>query len=396
MTPRPWRMAISIQAFALQGGYAGVRVMFGYKALEFGNDALFLGLMATTFALPGLLAAVPIGHLLSRFSANAVTAIGSSVFATGIVLAVGAPTRLVLAIASVLAGLGHIAASIAQQTLVAQRTPPGRSDNDFGILATAASAGQLVGPPLIAGVAVLAATLGVSVADQNAVGLLATLVWVIGAIIPSWHLRLPRGESSRPSSERAESLMQGFSLARKPGVWRALVVSAAVLVTMDITYAFVPAWAQANGIGIGIVGWLFAVRAAVSVASRVGLGWSVVRLGRKLLLVLALSAGAVAMILLPFADTVGAFFAMAALGLTLGLPQPLTMSWIVALVRPRQVGAAMGLRMGSNRLAQVTIPLVIGATSGGGAVASVFWLTAGFLAAAVAISAGSDPDQKRT
>ena len=40
--------------------------MVGYRALELGGDAPFLGLLAAAFSLPALLAAVPAGRLTDR------------------------------------------------------------------------------------------------------------------------------------------------------------------------------------------------------------------------------------------------------------------------------------------------------------------------------------------
>ena len=58
---------------------------------------------------------------------------------------------------------------------------------------------------------------------------------------------------------------------KTPGLWRSLVVSGAVLVTVDLMYAFVPVWATQENISATAVGLLLALRAAVSVLSRLGL-----------------------------------------------------------------------------------------------------------------------------
>ena len=55
------------------------------------------------------------------------------------------------------------------------------------------------------------------------------------------------------------------SVLKAPGLWRSLVVSGAVLVTVDLMYAFVPVWATQQNVSAAVVGMLLALRAAVSV-----------------------------------------------------------------------------------------------------------------------------------
>jgi hypothetical protein len=81
---------------------------------------------------------------------------------------------------------------------------------------------------------------------------------------------------------------------------------------------------------------------------------------------------------------------MIGLGLGLGIPQPLTMSWVVALTKPSLHGAALGLRMTVNQLAQIGLPLGVGAVAAPLGVVGIFWANAAILAGAIAIVAGSE------
>ena len=75
---------------------------------------------------------------------------------------------------------------------------------------------------------------------------------------------------------------------KTPGMWRSLAVSGAVLVTVDLMYAFVPVWATEQNISATAVGLLLALRAAVSVLSRLGLMRLINRFGRKALLLVSI------------------------------------------------------------------------------------------------------------
>jgi hypothetical protein len=81
---------------------------------------------------------------------------------------------------------------------------------------------------------------------------------------------------------------------------------------------------------------------------------------------------------------------MAVAGMTLGVCQPMTMSWVAARATASARGTAMSLRLLGNRVGQVIIPLAAGSVA-------VATGTAGVLAAAgltVAISAAVVASQR--
>ena len=81
---------------------------------------------------------------------------------------------------------------------------------------------------------------------------------------------------------------------------------------------------------------------------------------------------------------------MLGLGLCLGLPQPLTMAWVAAIVSPTLQGVALGLRLTVNRAAQVSLPLVAASLVGSVGVMGIFWFNAALLIGAVIVAGGSD------
>jgi MFS family permease len=161
---------------------------------------------------------------------------------------------------------------------------------------------------------------------------------------------------------------------------------------MDLVYAFVPVWATENNVDVVAVGWLLALRALVSVLSRFGLSKLVDRFGRKVLLLIAMSVGVASLVALPFSNEYSAIAVMIGLGVCLGLPQPLTLAWVVGITQSRDHGAALGLRMTGNRLAQVSIPVAVSAFAAPVGVAGIFWANALLLTVAAALVARSNPD----
>ena len=70
---------------------------------------------------------------------------------------------------------------------------------------------------------------------------------------------------------------------------------------------------------------------------------------------------------------------MALAGLGLGLGQPISIVLVAVAAPRRSLGYAMSLRLVGNRLGQLTIPAVIGATAGSAGVAAIFLTVAGML-----------------
>lgn len=383
MRPSAWGSALSLQSAVVHAASVGIRVMIGYRAIANGADPIFLGVLAASFSLPALLASLSVGRLSDRVGGSILTLGGGILMVGGMLAMALLPGLPILVVTSAVVGLGHLFSMVGQQTLVAHRAAGGASEGGFGNLSAAASIGQLVGPPLVTTVA----TLGALHAGRpdTTVGIFVCLA--LAALgLPTYFVLRSTDVGRRTlvrSAERPNSSAR--AVLATPGLWRALVVSGAVLATSDLIYAFLPVLATETGISAVAVGWLLALRAGVSVCSRFGLANLISRFGRRVLLLVSILAGAAGLIALPVAGLPGAIIAMVALGITLGLPQPLTMAWVVNVSNPALHGAALGLRISANRLAQVTLPLAVSTLAAPLGVAGIFWANAVLLAVAATI-----------
>lgn len=382
-----WRWALGQQTVLVQASWTGVRLMIGYRALSLGADPVILGALATAFALPALAVAVPAGRWSDR-SGGPVVALAGLVLAaagTGWAAVTGGLPALVAAAGVI--GLGQIVVMIGQQTFVAHVSRGGDSDAAFGTLTVAASVGQLIGPPLVT---VASSPTATGVAPNTTIGLVACAVALVLGM-PA-HAALRRLDAPRTEGRTESGHVDPVGdLLRTPQMWRSLVVSGTVLVSLDVMYAFVPVWANDHGVGATAVGALLALRAAVTIVSRFGLSRMVHRFGRRTLITASMGAAVVGLIALPFTNAGGAVAVMVALGVGLGVPQPLTMSWVTSLTRAESHGTALGMRLTSNRLAQVSVPLAIGALAGPFGLVGIFWANAMMLVGAMGIMATTRP-----
>ncbi len=371
-------MWLFVQVGFVHASYSVVRPMVSYRALDLGAGSAEIGALAASFAVLPLLLAFAVGRRADTLGPARLLAAGSGLLAVGCVAALLAPSLVVLILAAAGLGLAQLLAMVGQQTTVARAAGVDR-DHGFGSLTAAASIGQMVGPPLALSLAGWAATRGLS---ESSVGLgvaavLAACALALLAQRRASPVREEEGVAERTTSRRAFS-----ELIRTDGMWQAMVASGTVLAALDLLMAFLPAWAEERGISVATVGWLLAVRALVSVLSRVAVVRLIAVLSRRWTFVGSLLMGVAGLALLPFVDVAGAVLVMCLLGVGLGLAQPLTLSWVSALSAPNVRGAAIGLRLTANRFAQTVLPPAIGLAVADSGSTGVFLGCAAVLAAA--------------
>jgi len=357
-----------------------------YRALELDVSAEWLGVLGASFAFFPLLVAIPSGRAVDRLGERRVMVAGGVlVLLAGLLFTFAAGTVLGVVVASMVLGLGHLGSVVAQQALVANRTPLGQYDAAFGRYTFATSAGQAVGPGLI-----LLFGGRETIPDTDAIFtwslLPAAALLVLAVVLPV---------SARRPSQDADTSGGVRELVRRPGMVRSLAVSCVVLAAVDISLVYIPALGAEQGIASGAIGLLLALRAGTSMLSRLFLGRIVAAAGRRTTLVSSIAVSAVAMLLVPIPQPLWQLsLAVALLGLGLGAGQPLTMSWLAEATPPGLRGRAMSLRLTGNRIGQVLLPSAAGFLAVGAGAGGVLVITSAGLAA-VGLAARSIPQPGR-
>jgi MFS family permease len=381
-----WRLPLAVQAAALQATSLSARLLIGYRALELHASPAILGLIAATYAAPAVLIAFSAGRAADTAGGTKLTAIGIVAAVVGTVLAALSTELPWLMLGAIVLGAGTLLTIVGQQSFVASQAA-GRPDAAFGLLTSAMLVGQMIGPPVTAWISTSIA--GAAPDRPDTTFGLIVCAGITLAVLPvnRW---LSRAKKLTPMPSQGTRQASMVSIVRIPGMWRALLVSGVTLTSLDLLVAFLPVWATENGVGVTTVGWLMAVRAAVTVVSRIGLGRLVSAFGRKPLLLTALTLAVGGLTTIALTGLVGAAFAMLALGIGLGLPQPLTMSWVIERADPANRGAALGLRMTCNRILQIGVPAAVGVAAAPFGSAVIFLVGAGLLGAmgAVVVTAG--------
>jgi MFS family permease len=368
-----------VQVALLHAAYSVVRPMISYRALELGASTAVLGALAATFAVLPLFLAFAVGRRADVVGPRRLLVTGSLLLVVGSVAALLAPGLLVLVLAGAALGLAHLLDVVGQQTVVARLDSATDRDRGFGAMTAWASVGQAVGPAVAL---TLAGWLATGRWSESVIGL--GVAALIAAVAVPFCLRgaRPAAGERRPAAERTSSGTALGVLIRTDGMWQALLTSGIVFAALDLLLAYLPAWAEERGISVAVVGWLLGLRAVVSLVARALTVWLIDRFTRRWAFVGSLLCGVAGLAALPFVGVTGAAVVMVLLGIGLGLAMPLTMSWVSALSAPEFRGAAIGLRVTANRLAQTVVPPAIGAAAAGAGSSGVFLASATVLAAA--------------
>jgi MFS family permease len=379
-----WLARVLAGVVLTQAGLYLARPVTSYRALALGADARAVGLITAAFALVPLVVAVPLGRASDRWRPGYLLTGGIALAAVASALLGLAGSLAGLALASAVLGLGHLALTLAGQSLIARQSDDALHDRDFGLYAAAASLGQLIGPAL-AGLALTSAGAG-SLEDATTLGFLLAAGLMALALPTSLRADLHR-RVGRPEAGVARRTLRAGELIGARGVPAGMFASLAILATVDVLTAYLPVLGEQRGIGPGVVGALLSLRAATSILSRVLIPWMVGRLGRVRLLAASAAGSALLTAALPLSSSTAVLgVLLAAAGFLLGIGQPLTMSMVVHAVPDDARGTALAIRLTGNRFGQVATPAAAGLVAGGAGVSAAFWLLGGLLGlAAVAV-----------
>lgn len=360
-----------------------VRPTASYKTLELGGTAASVGIVAASYAVLSALAAVPLGRSIDRRGSRSFVVGGIVLLAGGAVLSGLAPSVAVLAVAQSFLGLGQISAAIAFQTITAHDHADDR-DRGFARLTVAASIGQLLGPAAAGGLLERSAGGGsaawLASGTATVFGIAAAVA--LASVAVAWRTGSGPATVEPAGTGRQSARTPVRSIVRRPGMLQALITSITVLTALDLLIAYLPVLGEARGIGPGSVGILLSLRAAAGLASRVSMSVLIRWLGRRRLLLGAMTAAGISMLVVALSPLVwGIGAAIAMVGFGLGLGSPMTMAWVSERAPANGRGTALAVRMTGNRVGQVLVPAAVGGLAAVLGPGAVFITLAGTLLA---------------
>ena len=349
--------AIVAHAFFMQTALAIVRPTTSYLALEMDVSVALLGLVVASFSLLPVFLAVWVGRRLDAGYETPVLLVSAAcMLAAGAGLLWATPNLQMLLLWNAVLGLGHLGGILGEQAQLSAYDKA-KLDRSFGLYTMTVAVGQALAPLFMG-------ALGGDAVHPDTTLLLGA--YLAGAVVVlATAFGMLRGRPPRRHGDRPAAATMREALAVEPRKRRVLTGSILfgmmVLCAMDLVQVYLPALAVERGISVGVVGMLLALRAAATVVSRFGLDRLVARFGRGRLLLVSSCGSAVllALVAVPLpAAALGVL--MFAIGLVMGVGQPLGMTLVSLYAEPGTRGTWIGLRMTGNRLGQAVIPATVG------------------------------------
>lgn len=336
-----------------------------YQALDLGTSPVVIGLIGAVFAVVPLVVAVPFGTLTDRTGEKPLLVAGAAgILGSAVLLVLLGGSVAGLLVGNAVLGAGHLAANIANQAYLANRAGA-RLDRWFGTYSFMASIGQVVGP-----LAILAGGGSEVIPETRPMFVIGVGV---GALVLLICLSLEDDRPTGSSPRSRDAQLGSLALLRLPGMRRAVLSSGIMVTAIDLSVIYLPVLGAGRGLSAGTVSALLATRALASTMSRFGYSRVIARLGRRRLLLMSSALASVSLLAVALPLPTWAMIGVVAMmGLGLGLNMPLTMAWVTAVSPPGSRGHAIALRIGANRLGQVTFPTVLGVAAASFGAAAVF------------------------
>jgi MFS family permease len=361
-----------------------MRITTSYRAIELGLPVLWLGLIATGFAIIPAFTALQVGRWIDRGNDAKAIWLGSSlVFVACIGFWAWPQSATHLLVLSVLLGFGHMFCMAGHQMLAVRSGGTRSRETALGYYMVAASIGQGFGPFVVGWLGGTAAV--PPTGKLFAIGLLAAAVSALVALL----IRPNREQARRHDPGDFIPIAQLLKLRGFPAV----MVSSVVTVTaLDLLVIYLPALGADRHIESHHIGFLLTVRSVASLVSRVFYARLIFAIGRMPLTLASMLGSAAGFLVLAIPLPLPAMYAvLAVLGFSMGIASTLTISSVVYLAPAEACGTALTLRMTGNRVGQIVFPAAAGLLAAATGVAGILLALGVGLAASGVAAAMSQP-----
>jgi MFS family permease len=362
-----------------------IRITTSYRAIELGLPVLWLGLIATGFAIVPVFTALQVGRWIDRGNDAKATRLGAGLVLVACVGFWAWPRSAMHLLAfTVLLGFGHMFCMAGHQMLAVRSGGVHSRETALGYYMVAASIGQGLGPFVVGwlgGAAALPPT-----GHLFAIGLAAAAAGMIVALM------------IRPASVPARHHDAGefVPISRLIALrgFPAVMVSSVVTVTaLDLLVIYLPALGAERQIDSSDIGLLLAARSVASLVSRVFYARLIFAVGRAPLTLVSMLGSAAGFLVLAAPLSLPAMYAvLVALGFAMGIASTLTLSGVMFLAPPGACGTALTLRMTGNRVGQIVFPALAGAVAAATGVTGILLaLGLGLAASGMAVAISQPP-----
>jgi MFS family permease len=347
-----------------------IRITTSYRAIELGLPVLWLGIIATGFAVVPAVMALQVGRWIDRGNDAKATWIGAALV---LVACIGfwlwPSSAMHLLAFTVLLGFGHMFAMAGHQMLAVRAGRVRSRESSLGYYMVAASIGQGLGPFVVGwlgGSAALPPTGQLFTIGLGAAGLSLAVALLI------------RPDPAMPGKHQTGDLVPIKDLLRLRGFPAIMISSIVTITAQDLLVIYLPLLGAERHIDANNIGLLLTARSAAALISRTFYARLIFSIGRMPLTLVSMLGSAAGFLVLAIPLALPAMYVvLILLGFAMGIASTLTLSGVMYLAPPEACGTALTLRMTGNRVGQIVFPALAGVVAAATGVAGIL-LALGF------------------
>jgi MFS family permease len=364
-----------------------LRITTSYRALELGLPLVWLGIIATGFAIIPAFTALQVGRWIDRGNDARAIWLGSALVCVACIGFWAWPSSAMHLLGySVLLGFGHMFCMAGHQMLAVRSGSARSRESVLGYYMVAASIGQGAGPFVVG-------WLGGSAAVPPT-GQLFAIALILAAASVAVAL-LVRPVPARARTHDPGDFVPIRELLKLRGFAAVMVSSVVTVTSLDLLVIYLPALGTERQIDSSHIGLLLAARSVAALISRLFYSRLIFSIGRAPLTLVSMLASAAGFLALAIPLSLPAMYGVLVfLGFAMGIASTLTISGVVHLAPAKATGTALTLRMTGNRVGQIAFPalagLVAAATGVGGILLA---LGVGLAASGIAVAMRQPPPQ---
>jgi len=357
-----------------------IRITTSYRAIELGLPVLWLGIIATGFAVVPALLALQVGRWIDRGNDAKAAWVGASfmlIACIGFWLWSHSPIQLMAF--TVLLGFGHMFAMAGHQMLAVRAGRVRSRESALGHYMVAASLGQGLGPFVVGW---LGGSAAVPPTDRLfTIGLATAGVSLVVAL-------LIRPDRAKPHQHKSGGTVPIRDLLKLRGFVSVMLSSVVTITALDLLVIYLPVLGAERHIDANNIGLLLTVRSVASLVSRTFYARLILGMGRMPLTLVSMLGSAAGFLVLAIPLALPAMYVvLILLGFAMGIASTLTLSGVMFLAPPEACGTALTLRMTGNRIGQIVFPALAGVVAAATGVAGIlFALGLGLAASGMAVA----------
>jgi MFS family permease len=330
--------------------YMSSRLLMSLYAIELGASAAAIGVLIGLYGLGPLLLSVHAGKVSDRVGTYRPILLGAAGIALGLLLPYWMPVLPMLYVSALVMGSGLVYINIALQHLVASMGTPEERTRNVSLQSLAIALGAMVGPFLV----------GLSIDHNGHVPTYLYLSLIVALSCLGWiacRHRIPH--SGKPADEPPAG--RARDLFRQPDLRRTIIAGSLVIAGIDLYAFFMPIYGHSIGLSATTIGLVLGAFASATFVVRVLLPRLIRRWGEERTMTASLYVGGAVFVLFPFVHHVAGLMLLSfALGLGLGVGQPLSLIMTYNRAPAGRAGEALGVRFSIVNLTHMVIPLLFG------------------------------------